>query len=385
MNKVLFHVGLTALLLVSCTRPPKDNLGTYENNTIFIDTNSNIALDTNQYEVVDVIPLGVPKNLSPLYSSQLRWVDDRIYIMDSEYNKSVLVFDDQGNYMHKLGAKGHARNEYIDSPTYFMVGKDGAVHVYERNSIKVIKFDSEGNVVDVFGFRTVVPSGIELTDDGNYLCSFDRSCDGDATKLSIISKEGEIIRKFMYMPEDETLASIGNGLFKENDIAYIPLLSDSIIVISSDTVNSVWKIDFGDKFNPEEIRKKCLREATYLPLYEYEDGAQFIDGVEMSDSLLHISYAYNLVRSHFVVNRNNKKTYNTLTGTFFNGITLKSDFTIVGNKLVYYITDDDVELVKTNMDNPEHWQQSRKCTHPVILDIIDKKIPTPVLISIRLK
>ena len=306
--------------------------------------------------------------------------------MDSDYNQSLFVFDDQGNYITKMGAKGHAKNEFIEKPTSFSIDKNnGDVYIYERASVKIVIFDSKGQCKKAINLRPLVPGAIELLDNGNYLMCFEDKFNGNGDKLAIYDSKMQLVKSLIQFSDNEQLNLIDHLFFKDKAIAYNPLLSDSIIFFSNDTVKSVINLEFDCKVNDEKVKKKCLLKGTYLPLYKLENGVQFIDNVEMTDSLFHLSYAYNLNRCNFVMNRTNKKIYNGLYGPLFSGITPTSDFTIKEDQLIYFVTDEDVDLVRSNMTEYKKWEENRKLTPSIMLDIIDKKITTPLIITVKLK
>lgn len=371
--------------LSSCTQT--DTLGNYSKEDLFIETQKDSRLDTSKYEIVDIISLKVPKSISAIKASQIKWTNNYIYILDSDYNQSLFAFEDNGNYIGRYGQKGHAKNEFIEKPTSFTIDKTtGDIHIYERASVKIIIFSSNGAVKRTINLRPFVPGAIELTDDGNYLFCFEGKINGHGDKLAIYNENVELVKSLMKFSNDGYLSLLGPSFFKDHNVIYNPLLSDSLMVISADTVRSVIKFKFDCEFNTKEIMNKCFAEGSYLPLFKLKNGVQFIDNVEMTDSIIHVSYAYNQNRCNFVKNLTNGKVYNGLHGTLFAGITPCSDFTIKDNKLVYFIAEDDVDLVRTNiMSDPDNWEMSRKETPKKMLDIIDKKIPTPIILTVKLK
>lgn len=372
-------------MFASCTQN-NNLLGEYNKEHVLIPTkNVNTSLDSTEYNIVDVIPLKLPPTTKDIYKDQIKWINDRIYILDGRYNQALFVFDDKGNFVCKLGGKGHAKNEFIKMPTCFAVDKiTGDIHIYERQSVRVLIFNSDGIFKESINLRPLVPASLELLDNGNYLMCFDSKYNGEGHKLAIYDKNKKLIKPLMDFSEDEQLSLIDLTYYKDKDIVYNPLLSDSIIIISDESVKNVIKIDFDCKFNSKETMKKSLLKGTYLPLYELKDGAQFITNVEMTDSLLLISFAYNMHVRHFVKNRANKKVYTSIKHGLLAGITPNGDFTIKENKLVYFITEEDVDFM--NSDNePNFWKSVRKETPSVIRNILDKKIQTPVIVTYKLK
>ena len=146
------------------------------------------------------------------------------------------------------------------------------------------------------------------------------------------------------------------------------------------------KIDFCGQFVPQEIRDKSIEEGSYSPLYDYK-GVQFIDQFEITDSIIHVGYAYNLSRSHFVQNRANGKSYNTTVGPLFSGYSPVCDFFVAEDKLLYYIEEMDVDklLAYNNKgnDSPEV-KLYRKSSKQTMLNIMDKKFNFPLIMMVKL-
>ena len=384
MKKIICFLMLL-YIFVSCTQN-KNLLGEYNKEHVLIPTKTvSTSLDSTEYDIIDVIPLNLPPTIKNFKKSQIKWINGRIYILDSEFNQALFVFDDKGNFIYKLGGKGHAKNEFIEKPTCFSIDKKtGDIHIYERQSVKVLIFSSDGTFKESINLRPLVPGSIELLDNCNYLMCFESVSNGDGHKLAIYKKNKELVKSLMDFTDDERLRLIDEPIFDDNDIVYNPLLSDSRIVISGDTVKNVIKIDFDCEFNSEETMRQSLLKGKYEPIYKLKDGVQFISNVEMTDSLIHISYVYNMYECHFLKNRINNKVYNSLRYGFINGIMPTSIFTIKDNELVYLITEDMINLVCSDND-PNFWESIRKKTPSVMLDIIDKKIKTPVIVTYKLK
>ena len=391
------HILLSILTLTffSCaSNSIKIDLGPHESKLLVVDPSEQKMMSNSEYEIVDVVPLDLPKEVSAIIPKDIQIVNDRIYILDSDANKTIFMFGKDGSFIGQLGRVGHAKNEYIKKPESLSIDeKSGIAYVYERSSSRIMKFDSIGNFIGNERFDNFFPGSVAETENGNYLCCFDR---GDTPnkdeeygpQLSLFDKNGNLIKAYLSLQSKNTLSLIGKPVYKDKErISVVPYLADSVVVFSGDELDYTMKIDFCGQFVPQEIRDKSIEEGSYSPLYDYK-GVQFIDQFEITDSIIHVGYAYNLSRSHFVQNRANGKSYNTTVGPLFSGYSPVCDFFVAEDKLLYYIEEMDVDklLAYNNKgnDSPEV-KLYRKSSKQTMLNIMDKKFNFPLIMMVKLK
>ena len=393
MKKAFF---LFIIVIVSCTSNNHIDLEPHETKLLVVDPSKLAIMDDSEYDIIDVVSLDLPKGISTIIPKDIQIVNDYIYILDEEINKTVFLYDMDGKLIGQMGRVGHARNEYTNKPECLSIDdKTGIAYVYDRGSRRILKFDSTGKYLESVTLEKFVPGCFVVTDSQNYICCFEdgnnASDDGNnpiGSQLSLYDKDGEHIKAFLPSPENHKLSLIGKPIYKnKGKISCVPYLADSIVVFSGDELDYTIKSDFCGQFVSEEIKKKSMEEGTFSYIYKHK-GVQFIDQFELTDSILHIGYAYNLSRSHFVKNRKNGKTYNTTFGPLFRGYCPVCDFFVTNDKLVYYIEEEDVNklLVKNaEMNNPSEVLKHRKASSPKMLDIMDKKYNFPLIMMVKLK
>lgn len=371
---------LTVIAVISCAGRVDNNLGPHETRFLTIDPSKEKMMDASEYDIVDVVPLDLPEKYPAVVVADIQIANDRIYILDQLANKTVLMFDTNGKFISQLGRVGHARNEYVKAPESFSVDeKTGIAYLYDRDSDKMLKFDSEGNFLESIEFKNCVPGSFAVTGNANFLCCSERGMNYEDAQLALYDKDGRLIESFLAAPSVQKLSLMGKPIYKDGDrISCYPFLSDSIVVFKGDELDYTIKIDFQGQFTPEEIRKKSMEEGDFMPLYEHK-GAQFINQIEVTDSLIHVGYAYNLTYSHFVKNMSNGKTYNTTHGPLFYGYVPMSEFYVAKDKLLYYIDEEHVNAFNPNKPGV------RNSSKPTMLDIMDKKYKFPLIMMVKLK
>lgn len=385
--KKIFLVSLV-IVIVSCTSNSRYDLEPHETKHLVVDPSKQEIMSDSEYDIIDVVSLDLPEDVSAIMAKDIQMVNNRIYILDEEANKTVFLFGMDGKLISQMGRVGHARNEYIEKPEVLSIDeKSGIAHVYERASRRILKFNSEGKFMESLMLDEFVPSSFVVTENGNYICCFENQVNGSGSQLSLYDREGGYIKSFLSSPENPKLSLIGKPIYKDNGkISYFPYLADSVVVFSGDEVDYTIKIDFCGQFVSEETKKRSMEEGTFSHLYNHK-GVQFIDQFELTDSILHVGYAYNLSRSHFVKNLSNGKTYNTTFGPLFSGYSPVCDFFVAKDKLLYLIEEEDVDiLLRNGKGSPTAQVESiRNSSKQAMLDIMDKKFKFPLIMMVKLK
>lgn len=389
-------LSILTLTIISCASNNKNDLGPHESKMLVVDPSEQKMMSNSEYEIVDVVSLDLPKEVSAIIPYDIQIVNNRIYILDSDANKTVFMFGMDGSFIGQLGRVGHARNEYIKKPESLSVDeKSGIAYVYERSSRRILTFDSTGSFIGYVRLEQCVPSSIAVTGNGNYICFFESDIqaglngkEGYDSQLSLYDKNGNYMKSFLPGLKNYKLSMIGKPVYKDKErISVVPYLADSVVVFSGEELDFTMKIDFCGQFVPQEVREKSIEEGTYSHLYAHK-GVQFIDQFEITDSIIHVGYAYNLSRSHFVKNRANGKTYNTTVGPLFSGYSPVCDFFVAEDKLLYYIEEMDVDKLllynDKGKDSPEV-KLYRKSSKQTMLNIMDKKFKFPLIMMVKLK
>lgn len=395
MNRMILLAGAAFLLafLSNCTSSEVYS-ELYESpirgrDTVDIDVLANTAgLDTSMYDVVGVVPLQLPQKYKVMDVDKFVEKDGRIYVMDKQFNRTVFVFDSNGYWLHSLGSRGHAKDEYVSPPTNFTVLDDKSVIVYESESQKLIKTDSCGEYVWHKRFQGVLPRDLLVSSGENYVCAFSFLEDGCTNNLSLYDRDLHFVKPYLAMRLDNKGVECRRRMYQcGEDICYWPLFSDSIIVLRDEEVDKVVKINFhngnSDKsFLPWEIKEKALSEGSYDEVNRY-DGIKWIDAFEMTDSLIHVAYVDDVHVTHYVKNLSTGKEYNSRSH-FYQGAFPTSDFCISGNTLVY-VFDEDMMAELDWCRKSSSWDTILSHTHPKLLPVINGEVPFPVVVKIRLR
>lgn len=222
--------------------------------------------------------------------------NERIYSKDIK-EEYIAVFNLDGQFLHKIGGRGHAKNELIGNIYDFDIDKQtDDVHIYDREGHKILVLDRNGKFKRNIILQDCIPTSVKIAPNNCYLASCDISSLREyGPKLIKLNEDGEIVKSYI---EDEKINKItfeGKNtipLFSEdsNMITYLPLLSDSLVLLSDDSIKNVINLKFEDGFpsGPELDKIKESGKITHK-----SKKIQFISSAKVNDyyCLIHF-YAY---------------------------------------------------------------------------------------------
>lgn len=404
-----FIVSLLFLvLLFSCSKKPVY----YSHLTIHVPTIHNdeykCPIDSDGYEIAEIIYLKLPDDVVDVKGTPL-FCNDRIYMYDvsCEY---VLAFDSAGNFLYKVGGLGHARNEIIDGICTFDVDRHtNYVHIYNREGMKILVFDDKGEYMKSVMLRKCLPSSIVVADDGSYFASLAYGSFSDGkTKLAILDDKGNISDILLESDEENTITCEGANtrpLFSDHqgNILYLPMLADSIVYISGDTIQSVFNIDFADGFLSESEIKHAKRVGQLPDNSEY---IHYISRCGITDDYFFVEYygqnesGFLPTNNTFLLNRKTKRDY-AFSGYICFPNVLGHANNIVDDCLICVVTEEDIIRGRMLYDEYEMISRNRaKAGDPPISleaylsdngvnafskNLIDHPQNAPLILKIKLK
>ena len=146
MKKRKFIYCIDWILIFSCKKWQRnESHNDFTVEKLIVDTKQTECLDTNQYIIPKILSLkGSEGMILPQYD-KIVFQNGKIYVMDKEITKNVVVFDSLGNYLYKVGEVGRALNELYRQPTNFEVNsQSGNIYLFDSEGRKIIKYDVFG-------------------------------------------------------------------------------------------------------------------------------------------------------------------------------------------------------------------------------------------------
>lgn len=267
---------LSVVLLASCSfkhqvEVPELNINLKDVQTIIMDTNNIVSLETNDSSLL--------YDICGLYE-----LDNKYFI----WSRSMIkVFDKKGNYLYNVSGKGQGPDEYVSLSCVF--AKDNNVFAYDLDRRILLSFNSEGKLNK--SQRIVVadgsPSPVNIIPFGenNYLCT-NGFRGGDNVKTPSISiwnsdftKQNTLTGRLL-----ENGFMIADWLYADadgNQILYWEPLKDTLFTVKDRTIFPLYSINFGNySFPAEEAAKDVYDRIMYFNKSEIASLCRFyqIDG-----------------------------------------------------------------------------------------------------------
>lgn len=401
-----FKLYTLLTLIVSSCCEPKEISSSYSQLSLNVPSISqarSMVMDSTRYNIVESISLSIPEGIGDIAKTPV-FCRNQIYILDTNY-ENVLVFDTQGNFLYKMGGKGHARNEIIGTIRTFDIDRHtGYVHIYNREGAKILVYDDKGTFVKSVFLKQCFPSYICLNSKGDgYIASCDcMSTEKGNTKLVMMDVAGNITNTILETLEVNNITCEGvntRPLYSDHkgNITYLPMLSDSLIVLSGDTVSNVIKMSFDDGFVSQSVMEQSKSDG-HTPK---EGRIHFITKALVNDHLVLVEFIGKPDSEQFasnytyVYNRETGETYYQRGYMGFEKM-LGSVRSIDEDSFVVLVSEDDV-LELENLFKCEKSQMTYSPKYADIenfaselyvklsVDAITRKIKVPLLVKVKVK
>ncbi len=394
-KKICFIVAnliYCAQFLVSCSSSQNEDksLGDYES-VVFKIAPKNVTspLEQDQYTIDSVRSLIVPDSLRAFTADKFFVNDENIYILDSHVLYTVLVFDLNGKYLHKLGRRGRAQNEYPSRPEDFFVSKNGDVHVFDQDGSRILIFNNQGEFIKKITTSWVNSFGLTSTNKYIY-CLDNMEIQGEEPDPALLmydpysdSKKALVPSKhytYRYHPRYIT--------FFRNDtrLSHIPILSDSVIVFKDDVVEKVVRFNFESGFLAKDKPELVIYESKGSEKNINYGNYPYVEAIydyQETDSYILINYIYQSYLKKWLYNKRNKKIIHG--DKLFSGLCVFNDYYLKGNQLIAYVGTENVELLNEYCESKEFDKEEFDRSALQVKALQSGKITAPALFYITIK
>lgn len=379
MKKTIYI--LIAAIMAACTET-RLGLTSYNTEEAPVSTSPDEhLLDSTEMDVEYVTSLDLPNGVPDIVCEKFTYEYGHFFVMDNSVNKTVFVFDSLGNFVTRLGERGRAQNEYVQSPTDFFVKRNQDVCVFERASQRILKFTAKGIFINADRFESFPYSACAIN-DGNYLCAFNHKMAKDGMQLALMSPDEDIIESYIELKENQKYVTSERTFFKNDDIVYhVPNLSDSILVFQGDSVDRVVKLNFDCGYVPQHIVHEIYDED--MNEYKNYKGVRAIMEYYETQKFRFVTYR----KSMFVLkNLIDKETCQQIcfSSVPFDGLFPPCTLYVKNDKMYLFVTKEDVKMLKDSMSS----DKLQECLHgarKVVRDMFDGVYGFPIVLSAKLK
>jgi len=208
----------------------------------FIDSIKYIPLETNKESMIHSI-------------TRFEVIDEKIVIFDKP-GKSVLVFNSEGRFLHKIGKIGTGYDEFLDIRSIATDESKNRIYLFDQMQSAVLEFDIAGNFIDKTYFNNIFFSYFKKSNDKIYCFMHNRPYKRNFYDL-ICFEQNEVEK--MYFPfskKDDNFWFLPQYPFYifNNQLNFVDIFSGRTFVISDNPVPG-YLIDFGQKQMPLKYRK----------------------------------------------------------------------------------------------------------------------------------
>lgn len=320
MRKNIFIQAMMAGLLISCSHNQpiaKD----YNVENIFVPIKTPQCLPADNYsdfiDSVKYISLQTADSclLGNIKESEMYFIDNHLYMAD---NKSVFIFDAEGNFIRKISRKGRGRGEYLTLSHFDVNPTNKEISILDEGGRCIIIYTNEGKFLRKVTLGENIPRDFAVQSNGDYLFftpdeyagtrglwKVDKWGEDKQELVGISEKHKYVIRSLKYFSHinDSTIGLMG---IEDEDIIYH---------IIGDSVSVAYKLQF-DMKNPQKyVSKKFtpqLSEKVKGKLYTksgYIESERFI---RFDASIIN---TYNMAIHYDKINH---QTYSLILGCQFN-------------------------------------------------------------------
>lgn len=247
--KIFFYL-LLIITSLSCTQKETSN----DAKILKIDWgNVNNAFDYSPMveDSVIMIPLETTEECLIGEVTKLIFQDNLFYIADN-ISKSIFVFDMSGKLKTKVHSVGNGPGEYTNISYFTVHGTD--MIIFDHFMGKFLFYDAVGNFIRDKGRGNIWAEELFCMEDKLYLINSSKTKEGCYKLFTVNLKNHDNIEK--YLPFNELKDNQGYGkdsyalLGNEALICTFPY--KSLYTVKEGNVSLTYKIDFGNKYLPQQ-------------------------------------------------------------------------------------------------------------------------------------
>jgi hypothetical protein len=262
-TKWQFYTYLILLFLCACSTPTKGpnpfdgeiscinikvDLSDMEHNSVppsSVKNCSVVRLETNDNSLIGEI-------------NKIYVTDERIYVLDSDKAKALLVFDREGKYLMTIGSRGNGPGEYYTIDDFYIDEEKRQISIFDANYRRILFYDWNGAYTGNHSFyQDVWAHACYPLDSLHYAFDFIRKARGkNKYHLQLIDANKDVYFNFKPLEYDYGFSSGHISFYKGfEDILYVPIRCDTIFKLSQAEISEGYAIDFGERKLPRKFHK----------------------------------------------------------------------------------------------------------------------------------
>lgn len=181
--------------------------------------------------------------------------NNQFYLFDALSTEGILVFDNQGTFLRKIGEFGDGP-ELLNSISDFQVNESGEVMVHDRGSKSIFIYDSKGALEEVLDVPFLASSFSKTPNGWIFSINVENQNESMGNpKVSVTNDSLELQNSFFkYHPNASNIYFTAGHLSKSQDqISYFRAIDDTVSLFNKQgELIKRFKLDFGSKNLPQE-------------------------------------------------------------------------------------------------------------------------------------
>lgn len=329
------------IINISCNNSVENEIFNFPIDTVKINFEKidNTPIEGSSIEIEKLISLETTDESLIGQIAKMKLAKDRIFILDNEISKKLVVFDAKGKFLYKIGTIGGGPGEFFRAPLDFSIDKENnLIYAFEAESKKIVIFDWNGKFLKEIRISKKWPYAFSLIYPDNF--AFAYRMQSNKNEFSITdSHEKEIFSSIKL--NNHLSYTVPFPIFEnEGNIYFTPNLSNLLCKIEDDKITNAIFLDF-DKHNlPKDLKIKMQKD--FDPSLINEKYVMGIQKIIESDT--YFSFYYYLGRMRFLYIKNKKNNHEKISISLFNCLIPTDINEIKNDKLIIPITSTQYEI-----------------------------------------
>lgn len=247
------------------------------------------------------------------YIDGLKIINDKIYVLDSDFGSNIFVFNEDGSFVKKFQNKGRGPGEF-NIPHCFAVDGSDNLYVLDRQMARLLKYDLESfNYIEDIILPDNTPFSFTVDRKGEhfyYYYSANTNLQNRQNNFIISNKKGEILNKGVFVPSESYIMGSQVLFYEiEKKIYGYPLFSNTVYHMDEKDILEQYLFKFGDSVFPEQ--EFFLNKSVNMMMQEIVEK-KYIRSMKVLESNDHILVNYDIARNNYIgiYNKKNEKTTN---------------------------------------------------------------------------
>lgn len=265
MNKHVILLALIAVFLFhGCKGKPESN-NSVQSLNIKLDLQKKMKSihDIELIKEVEIVNLDCDEVIIGNIDKVIRF-DSMIYLMDKYQNKSIYIFDIDGNYISTIFNHGNGPEDYLQLTDIFIDPEDSTLNVLSRIDNKLFKYDLKGEKLLSFKKTPKSFTSMQKTPNGylGYMSNWIQDPDAPFN-VWLMNKELEITGHYFEIDNILQSRSYAKGYaFSKycNTYYYITPLDYHIYVFENGNVEVKYQYDLGNYQISDNLKTEMLND-----------------------------------------------------------------------------------------------------------------------------